>query len=107
MLRSPLLALFLLAPATALTTVHVIPHSHEDPGWLLTSDQYYEQKSQYIISNVVASLEEDARRIFHYVEQVYFRRWWLANPAKHAAVRALVKAKRLMFMTGGLCMNGV
>jgi hypothetical protein len=28
-----------LAPAADLATVHIIAHSHEDPGWLLTSDE--------------------------------------------------------------------
>ena len=97
-----------LAAATpsAPTIVHIIPHSHEDPGWLLTSDQYYEQRSKAIITNVVLSLEKKPLRKFHYVEQVYFRRWWLAqNASKQASVRTLVNEKRLMFMTGGLCMN--
>ena len=91
--------------ATGITTVHIVPHSHEDPGWLQTSDQYYEEKSKAIITNVVASLEANGSRVFHYVEQVYFRRWWLANPTKHDLVRQLVAKKRLVFMTGGLCMN--
>ena len=54
----------------ALTTVHVVPHSHEDPGWLLTSDEYYEGKAKSIITNVIESLEANPLRIFHYVEQV-------------------------------------
>lgn len=62
-------------------------------------------KAKAILTNVVASLEANPARVFHYVEQVYFRRWWLANPGKHESVRQLVKQKRLMFMTGGLCMN--
>ena len=42
-----LLLLVVTSSGRALTTVHVIPHSHEDPGWIFTSDQYYEQKSKY------------------------------------------------------------
>ena len=57
----------------ALTTVHVVPHSHEDPGWLLTSDEYYEGKAKSIITNVIESLEANPDRIFHYVEQVIRR----------------------------------
>ena len=103
-----LLPVFLASGASTSppTIVHIIPHSHEDPGWLLTADQYYEQRSKAIITNVVTSLEQNSSRIFHYVEQVYFRRWWLAqNDTKQASVRNLVAEKRLMFMTGGLCMN--
>ena len=37
---------------------------------------------------------------------VYFREWWgEQTAAKQASVRALVAAKRLVFLTGGLCMN--
>ena len=45
-----LLLLVVTSSGRALTTVHVIPHSHEDPGWIFTSDQYYEQKSKYRLS---------------------------------------------------------
>lgn len=55
---------------------------------------------------VVKALEDNEARIFHWVEQVYFRRWWLAQTrVKQESVRNLIKTKRLVFMTGGLCMN--
>ena len=65
-----LLMALLACGCAALTTVHVVPHSHEDPGWLLTSDEYYEGKAKSIITNVIESLEANPLRIFHYVEQV-------------------------------------
>jgi lysosomal alpha-mannosidase len=41
-----------------------------------------------------------------YVEMVYFRRWWLEQTAEtHTSVRMLVTQRRLVFLTGGLCMN--
>eukprot|EP00039_Didymoeca_costata_P021082 m.343349 g.343349 ORF g.343349 m.343349 type:complete len:972 (+) comp22716_c0_seq1:109-3024(+) len=92
--------------ATKLTRVHVIPHSHEDPGWLETEDQYYRNDSRQIITNVVKSLRQNSSRVFHYVEMVYLRRWWLEqNTTTQDAVKQLVKNKQLMFLTGGLCMN--
>ena len=54
----------------------------------------------------MTSLEANATRRFHWVEMIYFREWWgEQTPAKQASVRALVAAKRLVFLTGGLCMN--
>lgn len=89
-----------------ITRVHIVAHSHEDPGWLNTSDTYYQIKVNYIITNVVNSLLADERRTFQYVEMWYFRRWWLEqNATVRESVRGLVKERRLTFLTGGLCMN--
>eukprot|EP00729_Bicosta_minor_P015233 gene15233-31385_t len=92
--------------ADGIPRVHVVAHSHNDPGWLFTEEQYYDQRTKAIITEVVKALEDNEARIFHWVEQVYFRRWWLAQTrVKQESVRNLIKTKRLVFMTGGLCMN--
>ena len=92
--------------ASPLTRVHVVPHSHNDPGWLETESQYFKIRSKMIITNVVKSLEADAKRRFQWVEMVYFREWWgEQDAATQGRVRALVAARRLIFLTGGLCMN--
>ena len=90
----------------ALTRVHLVAHSHNDPGWIETEDEYYELATKGILTNVVAALEADSSRVFHWVEMVYFRRWWRAQqPGKQASVRHLVARRQLVFLTGGLCMN--
>ena len=90
----------------SLTKVHIVAHSHNDPGWLESESQYFQQRTKKIITNVVQSLEADSRRVFHWVEMVYFREWWGEQTlAKQASVRALVKSRQLVFLTGGLCMN--
>ena len=94
------------AAAEPLTTVHVIAHSHNDPGWLETESGYFQERTKKIITNVVESLEDDPRRVFQWVEMVYFREWWGEQTStKQARVRALVKSRQLVFLTGGLCMN--
>jgi len=58
-----------------LLNVHLVPHSHEDLGWLKTVDQYFtganasidEGSVQLILDNVVSSLLEDSARRFVYV----------------------------------------
>jgi len=47
--------------------VHIVPHTHDDPGWLKTADQYYYGANstiyragvQYILDSVVKELESD------------------------------------------------
>ena len=52
----------------------------------------------------IEGLEADPRRIFQWVEMVYFREWWgEQTPAKQASVRSLVRRRQLVFLTGGLC----
>ena len=36
--------------------IHIVPHTHLDPGWLQTVDQYYTNKVKYIMNSVTESL---------------------------------------------------
>ncbi|KAJ8951629.1 hypothetical protein NQ318_012299 [Aromia moschata] len=42
--------------------VHLVPHSHDDVGWLKTVDQYYYYEVQYILSSVTSALLENPDR---------------------------------------------
>eukprot|EP00965_Chrysotila_dentata_P253039 6211032-Pleurochrysis_carterae.AAC.1 len=33
--------------------VHLVPHSHTDPGWLYTFDEYYVRKVKHILNEVL------------------------------------------------------
>jgi len=94
--------------------VHLVPHTHDDVGWLKTVDQYYygshseiqEASVQYILDTVVTSLLEDEHRRFIYVEIAFFNRWWdEQSEDRQNEVRTLVNEGRLEFILGGWCMN--
>lgn len=60
--------------------VHLIPHTHDDVGWLKTPDQYYYgdrqdiQRAgvQYILSSVISTLQKNPSYKFIYVEVAFF-----------------------------------
>ncbi|KAJ8919725.1 hypothetical protein NQ315_006253 [Exocentrus adspersus] len=86
--------------------VHLVPHSHDDVGWLQTVDQYFYQKVQYIISNVITYLQENPDRRFIQVETAYFHQWWkLQNNATKSQVIELINTGRLEIANGAWSMN--
>ena len=56
--------------------VHIVGHSHDDPGWLKTVDQYYTGNNasiypasvQYIFDSVVQALDKKKDRKFTFCE---------------------------------------
>ncbi|XP_038060793.1 lysosomal alpha-mannosidase-like [Patiria miniata] len=103
-------------PATVpgMLNVHLVPHTHDDVGWLKTVDQYYYGDKnkiqnagvQYILDTVIAELVEDPAKRFIYVEIAFFSRWWNEQTDKtKALVKQLVNEGRLEFVNGGWCMN--
>eukprot|EP00980_Cylindrotheca_fusiformis_P014279 scaffold3791_cov137-Cylindrotheca_fusiformis.AAC.6 len=94
--------------------VHVVPHTHDDVGWLKTVEQYYfgwnetiqRASVENILDSIVASLLENEDRTFTYVESKFFSMWWARqNDAVRDAVRYLVANKQLSFTNGGWCMH--
>ncbi|XP_048377727.1 lysosomal alpha-mannosidase isoform X2 [Stegostoma tigrinum] len=94
--------------------VHLVPHTHDDVGWLKTVDQYYyggrtdTQRAgvQYILDSVIPQLQADPSKRFIYVEVAFFYRWWRQQTDRmKAVVKQLVDEGRLEFVNGGWCMN--
>mmetsp|Transcript_29052 Transcript_29052/g.54827 ORF Transcript_29052/g.54827 Transcript_29052/m.54827 type:complete len:1069 (-) Transcript_29052:93-3299(-) len=94
--------------------VHIVPHTHDDVGWLKTVDQYFyganntiqHANVQMILSTLIPALEYDPSRKFTYVEQAFFTRWWNEqNDKMQSRVKKLVKSGQLAFVNGGWCMH--
>eukprot|EP00882_Tetradesmus_deserticola_P016150 GHRQ01017228.1.p1 GENE.GHRQ01017228.1~~GHRQ01017228.1.p1 ORF type:complete len:267 (+),score=89.03 GHRQ01017228.1:398-1198(+) len=90
--------------------IHLVPHTHDDSGWLKTFEQYYWGTRQdvqmagvqYVLSTVVQALLDNADRKFSYAEMSFFTRWWhLQTPRVQQQVRQLVASGQLDFVNGG------
>lgn len=86
--------------------VHLVPHSHDDTGWLITVDQYFQKEVYYVVDTVVDQLLRDENRKFMFVEIAFFARWWDEQPDhRRNQTRMLVQEGRLEFVNGGWCMH--
>ena len=76
--------------------IHIIPHSHDDAGWLYTVDKYFEDRVYYVINNVIFELEQNPDRKFIEVEIAFFERWWRVQEDElKARVKTLVNKGQL------------
>ncbi|KAL3525252.1 hypothetical protein ACH5RR_013624 [Cinchona calisaya] len=94
--------------------VHLVPHTHDDVGWLKTVDQYYIGANntiqgacvENVLDSVVTSLRRNPNRKFVYAEMAFFSRWWeTQSPEVKQEVRELVDFGQLEFINGGWCMH--
>uniref|UniRef100_A0A336LZM5 Alpha-mannosidase n=1 Tax=Culicoides sonorensis TaxID=179676 RepID=A0A336LZM5_CULSO len=85
--------------------VFVVPHSHNDPGWIQTFEEYYERSTKQIFANMLRHLTENEQMTFIWAEIVYFSKWYEAQSKEtHDKVKRLLKRKQLEFVTGGWVM---
>ncbi|CUG94229.1 alpha-mannosidase precursor, putative [Bodo saltans] len=112
-----LVATILLCVATiwssdAATTIHLIPHSHDDVGWLKTPAQYYygwnnsiqHANVQLIYTSAIDALLANSSRKFISVEMAFFSKWYFEqSSSRRADVKGLVENGQLQFAGGGWC----
>ncbi|KYB25899.1 lysosomal alpha-mannosidase [Tribolium castaneum] len=96
--------------------VHLVPHSHDDVGWLKTYEEYYQGTGQfnsyenagvqYILDSTIEALDLNSERRFIQVETAFFWRWWndQTNQTRNK-VRKLVNNGQLEMINGAWSMN--
>ncbi|XP_060596328.1 alpha-mannosidase 2-like [Ruditapes philippinarum] len=91
--------------ATQPLKVLVVPHSHTDPGWLMTYTEYYTYHVKDILNNMLMKLEQYPEAKFIFAEISFFHLWWddliVDNRLK---VQSLLDEGRLEIVTGGWVM---
>jgi lysosomal alpha-mannosidase len=93
-------------------TIHVVPHTHDDLGWLWTIDEYYQgtgdapMSVKRILDNFINSLNDRQDRTFIYVEMAFFTIWYKTQTEEtKLQVKKLLKEGRFEFINGGYVMH--
>lgn len=90
----------------SLPTIHLVPHSHCDPGYRESFEGYYKDYVHNIFDTMIEALNGDTRRKFVWEEVSFLSRWWLdASVEQKATVMRLISSKQLEFIGGGWVMH--
>lgn len=91
--------------------LHLVPHTHNDLGWLYTVKSYFEGTNpagcvHCILNNVTKALQSHPNRRFSYVEIGFFRLWWdsIDQEAKSNFLK-LHQNGQFEFLNAGVVMN--
>ena len=76
--------------------VILMPHSHNDPGWVKTLDTYYQGQTKKILNVIVDNLHGHPKRKFVWAETIFLNMWFNdpnVDEARKQKFRDLLKNK--------------
>ena len=96
--------------------VFQVPHTHDNVGWLMTPEQYYNSTSSFldrppeivkkILDSVIDAMLKNKHSKFSYAEMAYFKMWWSQQDEKKKEdVRELIRQGRLEILGSGVTTN--
>ncbi|KAI3378617.1 hypothetical protein SNEBB_002454 [Seison nebaliae] len=86
--------------------VFIVPHSHNDPGWIKTYENYFETQTKHILDSLLHSLYEEPNKRFIWAEISYLYLWWnqASNEDRKRMKYIIEEKKRMQIVTGGWVM---
>lgn len=92
--------------------VHIVPHSHDDAGWIYSFENYYTGNNnsgtcvKCILDNMVKSLKNKSERKFTIIEISYFHKWYIEqSPETKETIKQFIQNKRIEFANCGWVAN--
>lgn len=86
----------------------LMPHSHNDPGWIKTLDGYYTGQTRTILKVITDALSKNKGRKFIWAETIFLNKWFddpeVADDYKNR-FKQLVKNDQIEIVTGGWVMT--
>jgi len=75
--------------------VVVVPHSHSDPGWHKTVDNYFDEQTKQTLNNMVDKLQLYPNMTFVWAETVFLSMWWseLSQEKRNSVVQLLKRGQ--------------
>jgi len=86
----------------------LMPHSHNDPGWVKTLDTYYTGQTRTILKVIVDALSKNPLRKFIWAETVFLNMWFddqTVTQDYKTRFTSLLKAGQIEIVTGGWVMT--
>jgi hypothetical protein len=82
--------------------IFVLPHTHDDVGWLQTVFGYFNSSVTHILSSVTEALDSHPNYRFIWSETKWLELWWpLQNATTQAKFRKIVRNGQLEFVGAG------